>query len=154
MTYAICGLPPARFAHLFCLSDAELADRHAVRVTASSSSGFPCRISLEDAAAGDTLILLPHVSHDVATPFRSAFAIFVRDVAAAPVYIDRVPPVMVSRTLGLRGFDHAGMLRDARLSMPGEADAGIRTLFDNPAIAYVQAHNAAHGCFLAQVERA
>ncbi len=32
-------------------------------------------------------------------------------------------------------------------------DAAIRTLFTDDAIAYIHAHNAAHGCFAAKVDR-
>ena len=154
MTYTITGLDPADFAPLFALSDAELAEHDAVRVTASASRGFPCRISLEDAREGDQLILLHHTSHDVATPYRSAYAIYVREAAReAPRYVDECPPVFAGRPLGLRGFDAAGNLADARLALSGEADARIRELLDNPAIAYIHAHNAAHGCFAARIDR-
>jgi hypothetical protein len=153
MTYQITGLAPQDFAPLFALNDAELAARGAMRVTATGP-GFPCRVSLEDAAPGEQLILLHHTSHDVATPYRSAYAIFVRaDAVEAVRYVDQTPPVFEGRPLGLRGFDADGLLRDARLSLPGEAEAKIMDLFANPAIAYIHAHNAAHGCFSAKVER-
>lgn len=153
MTYRIAGLDPAPFAHLFALSDAELAAQGALRLTAPASRGYPCRVSLADAREGDRLILLHHTSHDVATPYRSSYAIYVREHAAAADCIDQTPPVFAGRPLGLRGFDAEGMLQDARLALPGEADAAIRDLFANPAIAYIHAHNAAHGCFSAKVER-
>ena len=54
----------------------------------------------------------------------------------------------------LRAFDAEGMLRGATLALTGDADARIRELFDRPEIAYIHAHNAAHGCFAARVERA
>ncbi len=153
MTYRITGLAPDAFAALFDLSDAELASRNARRVVAQADRGFPCRISLEDARTGEELILLHHTSHDVVTPYRSAYAIYVRrDVAAADL-IDATPPVFEGRPLGLRGFDQEGNLRDARLALPGEADSRIRDLFANPAIAYIHAHNAAHGCFAARIDR-
>jgi hypothetical protein len=153
MTYQITGLAPQDFAPLFALGDAELAERGAMRVTATGP-GFPCRVSLEDAAPGDELILLHHTSHDVETPFRSAYAIYVRKDAAAPAhYTDATPPVFEGRPLGLRGFDAGGILRDAKLALPGEADIAIRDLFANPAIAYIHAHNAAHGCFSARIDR-
>lgn len=152
MTYAITGLPPADFAHLFALDDAALAAQGARRVTATGP-GYPCRVSLCDAEAGETLILLHHVSHDVATPYRSAYAIYVREGAEQAHYAGEPAPVMRNRPLGLRGFDADGMLADARLAVPGDADNAIRALFDNPRIAYIDAHNAAHGCFAARVER-
>lgn len=144
----------ADFAPLFALDDSELALRHAVRMRAPSSRGFPCRVSLVDADEGDDIILLNHVTHDVVTPYRTAYAIYVRAVAEdAPAYVDETPPVFEGRPLSLRGFDAAGMLRDARLAAPGEADAAIRALFERDDIAYIHAHNAAHGCFAARVDR-
>jgi hypothetical protein len=135
-------------------SDDALAKAGAVRVTAESDRGFPCRISLEDAKAGEALILLNYTSHDVATPYRSSYAIYVRESARVPAdYVDAVPPVFEGRPLGLRAFDAKGMLRDAALALPGQADEKIRALFDAPEIAYIHAHNAAHGCFAAKVER-
>lgn len=153
MTYRITGLSPDPFVPLFALDDEALAARSARRVRAAASRGFPCRVSLEDAREGEELILLNHTSHDVATPYRSTYAIYVREGAAPADYVDRTPPVFEGRPLGLRGFDGEGMLRDARLALPGEADARIRDLFANPEIAYIDAHNAAHGCFAARVER-
>lgn len=52
MSYTIHGLDPAPFAPLFGMTDAQLAERRAVRVTATADHGFPCRVSLRDAAAG------------------------------------------------------------------------------------------------------
>lgn len=153
MTYRIAGLAPSEFAGLFALDDVALAARNACRVTADADHGYPCRISLEEAWAGEELILLNHASHDVATPFRTTYAIFVRNGVEPAQYIDATPNLFATRTLGLRGFDNAGMLRDARLALPGTADAEIRTLFENPAVAYIDAHNAAAGCFLARIER-
>ena len=154
MTYAIAGLSPEPFAPLFALGDARLAALGARRVTADADRGFPCRVSLQDARAGERLILLHHTSHDVATPYRSAYAIYVRENAApSQPYIDRTPPVFEGRPLGMRGFSGEGMLLDARLALPGEADAAIRALFADGRIAYIHAHNAAHGCFAARIDR-
>ncbi len=153
MGYRIEGLAGERFAGLFAASDAEL-DRLGARRVRANGPGYPCRVSLEETAEGESLLLLNFVSHDVAGPFRTAYAIYVREGAwQAPVYRDEVPALLDKRTLGLRGFDAEGMLRGARLTMPGEADAGIRALLDDRAIASIHAHNAAHGCFLAKVER-
>ena len=153
MTYVIQGLSPDRFAPLFELDDAALAAIHARRVTATSGKGFPCRISLEDAPAGEELILLHHTSHDVATPYRSAYAIYVRPGVVAATWRDELPPVFEGRSFALRAFDSEGMLQSARLAGPGEADGAIRDLFAGDAISYIDAHNAAHGCFAARIER-
>lgn len=78
MTYIIRGLDPEPFAPLFDLDESGLAALNARRVTATADRGFPCRVSLMDAKAGEEVILLHHTSHDVATPYRSAYAIYVR----------------------------------------------------------------------------
>ncbi len=153
MTYTVTGLDPEPFAPLFAMNEAQLAAHGARRVTADRDRGFPCRVSLEDARAGDELILLHHVHHDVATPYRSAYAIYVRQGAVATRWRDAPPPVFAGRTLSLRAFDSEGMLRTARLAGPGEADGAIRDLFADPVTAYIDAHNAAYGCFAARIER-
>jgi hypothetical protein len=154
MTYRIDGLDPAPFRPLFALDEAALAARRARRVVADARPGFPCRVSLEDAEPGESLILLHHVSHTVETPFRSSYAIYVREDAAEPAaFVDEIPPALRTRALGLRGFDSEGMLRAALLVGPGEADGGIRSLFTRPEIATIHAHNAAAGCFAARIVR-
>jgi Protein of unknown function (DUF1203) len=152
MTYRIEGLAPEPFAPLFGMSDAELAARNARRAVADGP-GFPCRVSLEEAEAGETLVLVNHVSNDAPTPFRAAHAIYVREGAERGAYVDSVPPLFGTRTLGLRGFDGEGMLQGALLALPGEADGRIRELFERPEVAEIHAHNAALGCFLARIER-
>ena len=153
MAYRIEGLAPAAVESLFSMTDGELAERNAMRVTADSATGFPCRVSLADAAPGEELVLLNHVSNDVPTPFRTAYAIYVRKGARAASFVDEAPDYLARRTLSLRGFDDAGMLKHGMIAQPGEADAQIRALLERPDIATIHAHNAAYGCFLARIER-
>lgn len=149
MTYRIEGLDPARFANVEALLSAG-----AIRMTVDKPGAFPCRVTLEDAEPGESVLLVNHVSADVATPFRASHAIFVREGAVrAPRYRDVAPPLLERRRLSLRAFDAVGMLRAATVAEPGEADAGIRRLLDDREIAYVDVHNAAWGCFLARAER-
>jgi hypothetical protein len=154
MTYIVHGLAPAPFAPLFALDDDALVQQSARRVFADSDRGFPCRVSLDDAKAGEELILVNHVSHDVANPYRAAHAIYVRrNAGEAALYVDETPPVFAGRPLSLRGFDAEGMLAGALLAPPGEADAAIRALFARSEIVTIHAHNAAYGCFAARIER-
>ena len=153
MAYRIKGIDPAPYRPLFGLSDDELAERGAVRMTVTDPT-FPCRVSLTDRALGETVLLVNHVSHDAANPYRATHAIFVTEADEDPAeYVDQVPPVFETRVLSLRGFDRDGMMADAILTLPGEADAGIRKLFANPAIETIHAHNATRGCFSAKIER-
>jgi len=154
MTYRITGLDPAPYKPLFGLADEELAERGIVRMTVTQKPSFPCRVSLTDREIGESVLLLNHFSHDVANPYRASHAIFVAEEAEeAAEFVDRVPPVLESRVLSLRGFDSRGMMADALLAQPGEADAAIRRLFDNPTIETIHAHNATRGCFSARIER-
>jgi hypothetical protein len=153
MTYRITGLDPEPYRPLFALSDEALESRGMKRMRVTRKPSFPCRVSLADRDLGEQVILLNHVSHDVANPYRASHAIFVADTEQAE-FVDEVPPVFEPRVLSLRGFDADGMMQDALITQPGEADAGIRKLFENPDIVTIHAHNAARGCFSASIERA
>jgi uncharacterized protein DUF1203 len=154
MHYAVRGLDPKPFEPLFGLPDEALAARGVVRMMVTEKPSFPCRVSLTDREIGETVLLLHHVSHDVAGPYRASHAIFVTEGTRAPAeFVDRVPPVFETRTLSLRGFGSDGLMADAALTGPGEAEDGIHMLFADPAIAYIHAHNAARGCFSARIER-
>jgi hypothetical protein len=155
MTYRISGLEPSQFAHLVGLSDEELARNGAVRMFANGAPSFPCRIQLDDAKAGEPLLLVNHVSHDGNNPYRASHAIFVSESASTPaVYEDEIPPALARRILSLRAFDKNGMMTDATLAQPGEADAAIRHLLGDQAVDHIDAHNATRGCFAARVDRA
>jgi hypothetical protein len=154
MTYRITGLDPAPYRPLFGLSDEELSKRGIVRMIVDEKPSYPCRVSLTDRDIGERVLLLNHLSHDVANPYRASHAIFVTEGATeVGEYVDEVPPVFEPRVLSLRGFDKDGVMADAILTQPGEADAGIRKLFENPEIETIHAHNAARGCFSAKIER-
>ncbi|HEU4957256.1 MAG TPA: DUF1203 domain-containing protein [Sphingomicrobium sp.] len=155
MTYRISGLEPSQFAHLVGLSDEELQRHGAVRMTANGQPSFPCRIQLEDAKAGETLLLVNHVSHEGNNPYRASHAIFVSESALeAASYEREIPPALDRRILSLRAFDGEGMMVDAALAQPGEADPVIRRMLANDAVDHVDAHTAIRGCFMARADRA
>jgi len=154
MSYIVKGIDPAPYRSLFGLPDEELARQGVVRMAVSAKPSFPCRVSLTDREIGENVLLLNHVSHEVANPYRASHAIFVTEGAdEAAEYVDQVPPVFETRVLSLRGFDADGMMAEAILTQPGEADAGILQLFANPNIETIHAHNATRGCFSAKIER-
>ena len=154
MTYRIRGLEPSQFAHLLGLSDEELARHHAVRMTADAKPGFPCRVTLDDAEPGETLLLVNHVSHEGDNPYRASHAIFVSENATrAAGYEDEIPLALDRRVLSLRAFDSDGMMIDAALVQPGAADAVVRGLLSNQAVDHIDAHNATRGCFAARIDR-
>ena len=99
MSFRITGLPAERFAHLFALSDQELAAQGAVRRIADGRMpGYPCRVSLTDSHEGDELILVNYEHHGVDSPYRMRFAIYVREGDTRYDAIDRVPEQLRTRT--------------------------------------------------------
>jgi len=155
MIFQITGLPLNQFAPLFALSDEELARRDVIRVTANESHGFPCRVSLQDAAVGEQLVLLNYEHLPVATPYRSRHAIYVRQSATeAQLAIDEVPQLLRPRLLSVRAFDAQGMMKAADVA-PGTAlETLIEQMFSYPAVAFLHVHNAKWGCYVARVDRA
>jgi len=154
MSFRISGLPAEPFAELFSLSDEALAERRAVRMVADSDSGFPCRISLTDAKRGQTLILVNYEHQPADSPYRSTYAIFVREGEEQYDRANDVPEQLRRRLLSVRGFDDQGMLLDADVTPGIELESLIDRLFDNRKIAYLHVHNARYGCYAARVDRA
>ena len=83
MSYVVRGLDPTPFRPLFGLPDELLAERGVVRMTVDSPT-YPCRVSLTDRAIGEKVLLLNHISHDVANPYRAAHAIFITEADEEP----------------------------------------------------------------------
>jgi hypothetical protein len=153
-TFTIAGLSPASVAPLLEADDEQLARLGAQIVRAASKPGYPCRITLEDAEPGEELILFHHESHSARTPYRSAYAIYIRRQARrAARFVDTLPPVFHGRPIALRLFDGRGMLVGADMAT-GEAIVDrIRAAFARADVAYIHAHNAMHGCFAAAITR-
>ena len=63
MAFQITGLNPDLFKPLIDLSAAALAERGVQRKTVDAKPGYPCRITLEDAPVGETVLLLNYLSH-------------------------------------------------------------------------------------------
>jgi len=155
MSFIISGLPSEEFQPLFDLSDDELEERGVIRKTADNKPGYPCRVTLEDAESGERVLLVNYESHKAATPYRSSYAIYVRENAGAPAhYRNELPPVMNGRPIALRIFDKDGMLIGADMGANGDLTTKINAALENPNAAYIHAHNAMHGCFAAEVRRA
>jgi hypothetical protein len=152
MSFRISGLPAAPFAHLFALSDVQLAEHAAAREVAAGR--YPCRISLTDAEPGDTLILVNYLHQPANSPYRSCHAIYVREGETTYDAIDEVPAQLRRRTLSVRGFDDAGMITEADLVEGPQLESLIERLFGNQRARYLHVHFAKPGCYAARVDRA
>jgi hypothetical protein len=153
--FQLAALPAAPFAPLFELSDQALARHGAQRRIATENSGYPCRISLEDAAQGDELLLLPYEHQPAASPYRASGPIFVRRGAVQRVLpADHVPPYLSTRLLSVRAYDGADMIIEASVREGTEIAEEIERLFGDAAVAYIHLHFAKRGCFACRVDRA
>lgn len=155
-SFIVSALPARRFAHLFGLSDDALAEHGARRIVAADDGRYPCRVTLEDAAPGQSLLLVNYEHQPAATPYRSNYAIFVSEGAreTRALAADELPPVLRDRAIALRAYDAAGMLLGAQLALADDVAEKAREMLDDPAVAYLHAHNAAYGCYAARIDRA
>lgn len=154
MSFRITGLAPDLFSELFGLTDSQLKTRNAVRVIAQENGGYPCRISLCDAAPGEELILTHYQHHYVDSPFRASHAIYVRPGREQFDRIDTVPEQLRTRLLSLRAFDANAMLVDADVVDGKALEPLIQRLFADQRAAYLHIHFAKPGCYAARVDRA
>jgi hypothetical protein len=155
MRFQIAPLPLAQFSPLFAQSDRELAARNIVRRVVDRYPGFPCRVSLEDAPIGETVLLLNYEHQPAASPYRSSHAIFVRQHAReARPGVNEIPEVLSRRLLSVRGFDARGFMVKADVVEGAAAADAISDFFAAEEVAYLHIHNAKYGCYAARVDRA
>jgi hypothetical protein len=67
---------------------------------------------------------------------------------------DALPQVLRGRPIALRAYDADGMLLGAQLALADDVAEEAREMLGDPAAAYLHAHNAAHGCYAARIDRA
>lgn len=154
-SFQIVGLSPAPFESLFALPPGELATRGIRRVRAAANSGYPCRVSLEEADAGDELLLLPFEHQPANSPYRASGPIYVK-VGARPrtMAVGAVPESVRRRQISLRAYDADDMIIDAEVCDGGSVGAEIDRLLGNPVVRYLHLHNAKRGCYSCLVRRA
>lgn len=156
MSYVVSGLSLEPFRPLFGLSDAALAVRGVIRCTVDANPGFPCRITLEDAQPGETVLLLNYEHQPAETPYRSSHAIYVSEAARETRRaVGEIPGALrVRKSISLRAFDARGMMLDAEIAPGAELEPAIGRLLAVPGVACLHAHNAGRGCYAARIERA
>jgi hypothetical protein len=156
MSYVVEGLSPVPFQALYGLTEAQLREAGAVRYAVDAPVGYPCRVDLADAPVGAAVLLVNYLHQPADTPYRASHAIFVREGAeVAARFKDEIPPALRVRPfISLRAFTPDGMMTDAAIA-PGEGlEPQIERLLADPAVAYLQAHYAARGCYAARIVRA
>jgi hypothetical protein len=154
MSFVIRALPSTPFAPLFDLPADELVARGGLRRVATTSPGFPCRVSLRDAEPGETVLLVSYEHLPVHSPYRASYAIYVRAHAEQAQLAEReVPALLRSRLLAVRAFDEAGLLVEADVVDGVGLEPVIDRQLDLATVAYLHVHFARPGCFAARVDR-
>jgi len=155
MTFQIEALDYAQFAPLFALAEDELRSRNATRMTAKSKPGYPCRVSLEDADIGETLILVNYAHLKTKSPYASTHAVFVREgaVRAQPAP-GEVPTALSSRLLSVRAFNRDGFMVFADVVEGLDLARALDDVLEDSTVDFVDIHNARQGCFAARCVRA
>lgn len=155
VSFRFLALPFEGFSRYFSWSDAELQAIHARRVVVDQTPGFPCRVSLVDAAIGETVLLLPFTHHDVPSPYRASGPIFVRRGGrTASPGVNEVPAMFRHRLLSLRAYDAGALLVGAEVVEGRDLEGAIQRLFADRGVTYLHVHNARPGCFNCRVVRA
>jgi hypothetical protein len=153
MSFIVSGLDPEPFADLFSLSDQALAAHNARRLMADAEVGFPCRVLLDDAPVGSTMLLLNYQHQPTDTPYRASHAIYVSENATRAQFRDEIPPALARRLLSLRAFDRLGNITDAIVVQGAESKSEIERMLGDKKNEYIHAHFAARGCFAATITR-
>ncbi len=158
MSFRVSGLSVADFAPLFQLDDAALAARGARRCRAPMDGArMPCLVSLRFTPAGETAILLAYAHLPAPhSPFRASGPVFVREAARETFdRVDALPQAIAdSGALSLRAYDRGDMMVDAELVPGSGAVPVIERLLGRGDVAYLHAHFAPRGCYLARIDRA
>jgi len=155
MSYQLNGLNPEQFAPLFDLDEAALAARGMRWLHADQPVGYPCRISLADAAVGEPVLLLPFTHQDSRSAYRASGPIFVRrGQRQAARYVGELPPYLALRPLSVRAYDAADEIVDADLVDGTQAAPLFERYLARDDVCYLHVHFARRGCFACRVDRA
>ena len=153
-TFQIIALDLAQYLPFFDLTDEELQVHSIARQFADKSPGYPCRISLEDAAVGEEVLLFQYDHHAVKSPYRSSGPMYIRRTGdKAVVDPDFVPTFLLKRTISLRCYDKQQMMISATVCQGDTIANELRTFFQNLDIVYIHIHNARTGCYLCAANR-
>ncbi|MBX2837514.1 MAG: DUF1203 domain-containing protein [Gammaproteobacteria bacterium] len=154
MNYQIHALPKAKYQHFFDMTDGELAQRNAERSVVETPNSVPCRVSLQDADPGETVILLNHPHLDEQSPYQARYAIYIRELATeAQLPKNTLPENLSRRILAIRGFSQNHRLQSADIVAGVDLETKMRALLAVPEIEYVHLHSAKEGCYHAKVVR-
>lgn len=155
MCFQISGLDVDQFSHLFGKDLKALAKSGVERMIVDNKPGYPCRVSLQDADIGETVLLMNYEHQPALSPYRSSHAIFVREWAGqTKLGRNEVPEMLRHRMISVRAFDSSGMMVDADIVDGRQLESMIDRMLAIESVSYLHLHNAKRGCYTARVDQA
>jgi hypothetical protein len=155
MSFQIHALPAESFHPLFKMTEQQLNEVQATRMVVDASAGYPCRVSLDDAEIGETVILVNYQHQPGDSPYQSTHAIFVREnVTQAFPRQGEVPESLTTRLISVRAFDDRHYMVNADVVDGTDLGKVIPAMFEDSNVAYLHLHNARPGCYAARATRA
>src|SRR3984893_31380 len=106
--FRVSGIPADVINEFRQLSDDELKKHRVVRRVVDAKPGFPCRVSLEDAEIGESVLLFNFEHLPGPSPYRSVGPIYVRESASRTYSkINEIPEVLrvSDRLFSVRAYD-------------------------------------------------
>ncbi len=155
MCFQISGLDVDQFSHLFGKDLEALAKSGVERMIVDNKPGYPCRVSLQDADIGETVLLMNYEHQPALSPYRASHAIFVREWAGqTKLGRNEVPEMLRHRMISVRAFDSSGMMVDADIVDGRQLESMIDRMLAIESVSYLHLHNAKRGCYAARVDQA
>jgi len=125
-----------------------------VVVEVADGSGYPCRHCLEDAVAGETMLLFGHSPFTTDGPYREIGPIYVHErPCERREPSGEVPEQLRRRLLALRAYDTLGRMVDADVVDGRDMESVLEKMFAREDVAFVHARNARPGCFAVAIYR-
>jgi hypothetical protein len=125
-------------------------------VEVDAPTGYPCRVTLEYAQPGETVLLFKHNPFAAASPYAEEGPIFARRGARPAALARNMLPdyVRAMPHIAVRGYDDTTAIAYAEVAPGAACEAAIRRAFANGDIVYAHVRAGAYGCFQFRVDRA
>jgi len=143
------------FTKYFTMSVNELESHDAYLFVADENPCYPCRVSLQDAKVGETVLAIPYEHHPVKGPYKSTGPIFVRKNAKTKLLsVNEIPKMLRHRLLSVRGYSSQSLMIEGDAVVGEGLEAVLTKQFLNSDVEYIHIHNAGPGCFNCEIKKA
>ncbi len=155
VSFQFHALEKVLFSKYFKMNESELKEAGATIFESDKCPCYPCRVSLTDAAVGESVLAVSYEHNAVSSPYRASGPIFIRaNAERAQLNRNEVPELLSHRLLSIRGYSHLDQMVEAETAMGHNLEGVLLELLNNRNVEYIHVHNAGPGCFNCAVTRA